>query len=73
MMDIKEDLLLWFIIFVHKKSKGSGEKSAGSGVNMHTNNLAMQKLTEELHNPIIRKFKKEQFIQDSERMFVMLI
>ena len=39
------------------------KKSAGSGVNMHANNerpsdLATQKLAEELHNQIIKKFKK---------------
>ena len=37
------------------------KKSAGSGVNTHVNNerpldLATQKLTEELHKPIIKKF-----------------
>ena len=73
MMDINSELPLWFTNFLIKIYYFFDKKSAGSGVNMHTNNLAMQKLTEELHNPIIRKFKKEQFIQDSERMFVMLI
>ena len=39
------------------------KKSAGSGVNMHANNerpsdLATQKLAEELHKQIIKKFKK---------------
>ena len=44
------------------------KKSAGSGVNMHANNkikqnqcpsdLATHQLAEELHKPIIRKFKK---------------
>ena len=56
MMDIKEGFLLWFTNFLIKKS-------AGSGTNTHANNerpldLATQKLAEELHKPIIRKFKK---------------
>ena len=39
------------------------KKSTGSGVNMHANNkhpldLATHQLAEELHKPIIRKFKK---------------
>ena len=34
------------------------KKSAGSGVNMHTNNERPLDLAEELHKPIIRKFKK---------------
>ena len=49
-------LFLWFTIFFDKNS-------AGSGVNIHANNgrpldLAMQKLAEELHKPIIGKLKK---------------
>ena len=62
-MDIKEDLLIWFIIFFDKKSKESG-------VNTNTNanhkikqnqsllDLAAHQLAEELHKPIIRKLKK---------------
>ena len=43
--------------------KFSDKKSAGSGVNTYANNerhldLATQKLAEELHKAIIRKFKK---------------
>ena len=34
------------------------KNSAGSGVNMHTNNERPLDLAEELHEPIIRKFKK---------------
>ena len=34
------------------------KKSAGSGVNMHANNERPSDLAEELHKPIIRKFKK---------------
>ena len=49
-MDIKEGLLLWFINFLDKKSKGSGV----------ANNEVKQNLqsAKELHKPIIRKFKK---------------
>ena len=48
------------------------KKSAGSGV---ANNEIKQnlQLAEELHKPIIRNFKKEQFIQDSIAIFGMLI
>ena len=54
------------------------KKSAGSGVNMHANNehpldFATKKLAEELHEPIIENFKKEQFIQDSNTIFGVLI
>ena len=48
-MDIKEGLLLWFIKF-DKKSKGSGV--ANNDIKQYL------QLTEELHKPIIRKFKK---------------
>ena len=52
MTHIKGGLLLWFT-----------KKSAGSGVNTHVNNerslvLATQKLTEELHKPIIKNVLK---------------
>ena len=51
--------------FFHKKSKGSGV----------TNNEIKQnlQLAEELHKPIIRNLKKEQFIQDLEIIFGVLI
>ena len=48
MMDIKEVLLLWFISFLIKKSEGSGI----------INNKENIQLADELHKPIIRKFKK---------------
>ena len=48
-MDIKEDLLLWFITFVDKKS-------ADSGVNIPLE--FNEQLAKELHKPIIKKFKK---------------
>ena len=41
------------------------KKSSGSGVNIHANN---EKLAEELHKPIVKKF-----IQDLETIFGMLI
>ena len=46
-MNIKEVLLLWFISFFDKKPSGSGIKS-----------MPNQQLADELHKPIIRKFKK---------------
>ena len=49
MMNIKEGLLLWFTNFLIK--------SLGSDVNMHANECNLE-LAEELHKPIIRKFKK---------------
>ena len=54
------------------------KKSVGSGVNMHANDerpldLATQKLAEELQRPVIRKFKKAQFIQDLKTIFGVLI
>ena len=48
-MDIKGGLLLWFTDFLIKKTAGR------RGINMNANN---EKLTEELHKPIIKKFKK---------------
>ena len=54
------------------------EKASGSGVSTHENDerpldLAMQKVAEELHKPIIRKFQKEQFILDSKTIFWVLM
>ena len=48
------------------------KKSAGSGV---ANNEIKQnlQLAEELHKPIIRNFKKEQFLQDLNIIFGVLI
>ena len=48
MTDIKEDWILWFYKFFDKKTAGSGIKS------MQQN----KQLAEELHKPIIRKFRK---------------
>ena len=49
MIDINVDLLQWSIIFFDEKTSGSGvKKEKGS----------KKELAEELHKPIIRKFKK---------------
>ena len=59
MMDIKGGLLLWFTIFLIKSPASLTDKSAaGSGVNMHANKYDFnnEKLAEELHKPIIKKF-----------------
>ena len=48
-MDIKEVLLQWSINFLIKKTSGSGIKYE---------EISDQQLAEELHKPIIRKFKK---------------
>ena len=63
-MDIKEVLLLWFIIFFCKKTSGSG-----------VNNEIKQneQLAEELHKPIIKKLKKEEFILSLKTIFGVLI
>ena len=53
MRHIKEVLLLWFIRFLIKKSKGTGIK------NEITQN---QQLAEESHKPIIRSFLKKESI-----------
>ena len=49
-MDISVDLLQWSINFLTKK------KTFGSGI--ENENISSKELTEELHKPIIRKFKK---------------
>ena len=49
MMDINVDLLQWSITFLIKKNSGSGIKNE---------NIANKELAEELHKPIIRRFKK---------------
>ena len=46
------------------------KKSKGNGLNMNANN---ETLAEELQKPIIRNFKKEQFIQDLKIIFGVLI
>ena len=49
-MDINVDFFQWSINFFQKKSSGSGIKNG---------NISNKQLAEELHNPIIRKFKKK--------------
>ena len=49
------------------------KKSTGGGANMQVNNEHPLDLTEELHKPIIRKLKKERFIQGSKTIFGVLI
>ena len=63
-MDIKEVLLLWFTIFFYKKTSGSG-----------VNNEIKQneQLAAELHKPIIKKLKKEEFILYLKTIFGVLI
>ena len=48
MMDVKEDILLWFTSF--------DNKSKGSGVDIEVKHN--EQLTKALHKPIIRNFKK---------------
>ena len=50
--------------------KSFDKKSLNSVVNEQTNN---EKLAEELHKPIIKEFKQEQFILDSKTIFGVLI
>ena len=47
------------------------KKSKGSGVNIPLE--INEQLTKELHKPIIRNFKKEQFIRDLKIIFGELI
>ena len=54
MMDIKEVLLLWFIIFLIKSQK----EVVLLMMRFTGGDLQNLQLAEELHKPIIRKFKK---------------
>ena len=47
------------------------KKLKGSGINTEVN--PGEQLAEELHKPIIKNFKKEQFIQDLKTIFGVLI
>ena len=47
------------------------KKSKGNGVNIEVN--PSEQLAGKLHKPIIRNFKKEQFIQDLKTIFGVLI
>ena len=58
--------------FFDKKSASLTDKSvSGSGVNIPLE--FNEQLAEELHKPIIRNFKKEQFILDLKIIFGELI
>ena len=48
-IDIKEVLLQWFVSFFDQKTWGGAVKNE---------NVSKKELAEELHKPIIRKFKK---------------
>ena len=87
MMDTKEVLLLWFISFLIKKSAGSGIAKNNNSNNNNNNNInninnnnnnnndikQNLQLDEELHKPMIRKFKKRKFILDLNIIFGVLI
>ena len=60
MMDIKEDLLLWFIIFFYKKVD-----SLGVNIRVKHN----EELAEELHKPILTNFKQRKVIWDLQIIF----
>ena len=61
--------------FFDKKFTSLADKSAaGSGVTSLKNQITQnQLLTGELHKPIIRKFKKEEFILHSKITFGVLL
>ena len=68
MMDIKKVLFLWFTNSLIKSLQ----------VTIPANNerpldLATQQLAKALHKPIIKNFKKEQFILDLRTTFGVLI
>ena len=67
MMDVKEDLLLWFTKSLPLKlsTKVFDKKSSGRGVNILLE--SNEELAEQLHKPIIRNKKK--FIQDLKIIF----
>ena len=68
-MNIKEDLLLWFVIFFDKKSTSLSDKS-GSGVNISLE--FNEQLAEELKEPI-QNLKEEKYILGLEVIFGVLI
>ena len=58
-MDITEVVLLWFISFFDKKSTGSGIVNNNNNNNNNNNDTKQNlQLAEELHKPIIKKFKE---------------
>ena len=70
MMDIKEVLLLEDLF--DKKSTSLADKSArGSGANNEIKQN--EQLAEELHKPIIKKLKREEFVLHLNTIFGVLI
>ena len=59
MMNIKEDYLQWYTSFFDKKSQESGRSL--SSAPFIANNKENIQLADELHKPIIKKFKKRVF------------
>ena len=64
MMDVKEVLLLWLPFFLIKTTSGSG---------INNKIRQNQQLAEELHKPIIKNLKKEEFTLYLKATFGMLI
>ena len=65
MMDIKVDLLEWFIIFLIKLTSGMcalsvtlATRDKFPGSDTKNENISNKELAEKLHKPVIRKFKK---------------
>ena len=70
-MDIKKGLASMVYKFFDKKSPGSGVNMQAKPVRRtYVNN---EQLSEELHKLIIKKFKKQWFIQDLKIIFGVLI
>ena len=72
MMDIKADLLQSSIIFLIKKTSGSGIKNKNIS-DQHPLDLAMHKLAEELHKPILKNFKSEKYTHHLQTIFGVLM
>ena len=58
--------------FFDKKSKGSGVTTLANKSSVNIGLESSKQLTKELHKPIIRNFKKEQFIHDLKTIFGVL-
>ena len=63
MMDIKKVLLVWFINFLIKKTKGSG-------IAIKNEITQNQQLVNEIDKPIIKKFKKRKVCSSSSRQYL---
>ena len=59
--------------FFNKKSKGSGRPLSSASRIANNNNKQNIQLAKELHKPIIRNLKKEQFIEALKMIFGVLI